>query len=145
MTAPESTALVSAEEFAAYVGTVYEAIAVAVRNKDAEAFAALYTPDGSLMTPDGAIIKGAAALRDAFTRWTDGGWVDQHAELVDLTIADTVVVEEGRSVGTFRVDGVETTARNNYIVVHVRGRDGKWLMHNDIWNTVTDDSATGNY
>nr|WP_223204939.1 nuclear transport factor 2 family protein [Gordonia jinghuaiqii] len=124
---------------------VYDAINTAVHNRDGAAFADLYTPNGSLMTPDGAIIAGTDALRDAFERWTEAGWVDQHAELVELTIDDRIVVEEGRSVGTFRVDGAETVARNNYIVVHVRSDDGRWLMLRDIWNTVSEDTPTGSY
>lgn len=135
----------SREEFAAHLEKVYERISTAVRDKDPDSFVALYAEDGALMTPDGALVKGHSALREAFVRWTEAGWVGQRAELVELVLADGLVSEEGRSEGTFSIDGETTVARNNYLATHVRSEDGHWVMHRDIWNTVPDVPTSGSY
>lgn len=136
---------VSAKEFASYLAGVYDKITTAVRKRDVDSLAALYAPDAALMTPDGAFIAGTDSIKDAFLRFIDAGWIDQQAELVGLVLADGLVVEEGRSQGTFRADGATSTLRNNYIATHIRTADGGWVMHRDIWNSVSDTPPAGKY
>jgi uncharacterized protein (TIGR02246 family) len=133
------------DEFVAYVHSVYAAIARAVEQKDADGFVQLYTPDAALMTPDGSIISGRDAIRDAFVRFTAAGWVKQEAELVELIMGEDLVVGQERTQGTFLVDGEKTVARNNCLIVYTRQGDGRWLMHRDIWNTISDTAGSGNY
>ncbi|HTF51240.1 MAG TPA: SgcJ/EcaC family oxidoreductase [Pseudonocardia sp.] len=133
------------DEFVAYVHSVYAAIARAVEQKDADGFVQLYTPDAALMTPDGSIISGRDAIRDAFVRFTAAGWVKQEAELVELSVGEDLAVGQERTQGTFLVDGEKTVARNNCLIVYTRQGDGRWLMHRDIWNTISDTAGSGNY
>lgn len=132
------------EEFAAAVREIQQAIGRAVSTSDAELFVSLYTPDGALMTPDGAIIKGTAALREAFTRFSGLGWVRQEAELVEVLVDGDLGTGEETTTGTFLVDGRESQVHNNCLLSYVRV-DGRWLIHRDIWNTVSADDAGGGY
>jgi uncharacterized protein (TIGR02246 family) len=133
------------DEFVTYVHSVYAAIARAVEERDADGFVELYTPDAALLTPDGSIIAGREAIRDAFVRFTAAGWVKQEAELVELIIGEDVVVGQERTRGTFLVDGEKTAASNNCLIVYTRQADGRWLMHRDIWNTISDAAGAGSY
>lgn len=133
------------DEFVDYVHSVYASIARAVEEKDADGFVQLYTTDAALMTPDGSIIAGRDAIRDAFVRFTAAGWVKQEAELVELIMSEDVVVGQERTRGTFLVDGETTVARNNCLIVYTRQGDGRWLMHRDIWNTVSETAGSGSY
>lgn len=133
------------DEFVRYVHSVYAAIARAVEQKDASGFVGLYTPDAALMTPDGSIISGRDDIREAFVRFTTAGWVKQEAELVELIMSEDVVVGQERTRGTFLVDGQTVVARNNCLIVYTRQQDGRWLMHRDIWNTISDTAGSGAY
>ncbi|HEY0228353.1 MAG TPA: nuclear transport factor 2 family protein [Mycobacterium sp.] len=136
---------VTAPFFTAHLASLYDKIATAVRNRDGDSFAELYAPDAALMTPDGAVIQGTESIRDAFFRLIDAGWVGQRAELVGLVLSDGLVVEEGRSQGTFEVGGATSVLRNNYLATHIRTADGEWLMHRDIWNAIPDVPSAGMY
>lgn len=133
------------DEFADHVRSVYAEIARTVEERDADGFVELYTPDAALMTPDGSIIAGRDNIRDAFVRFTAAGWVKQEAELVELIMSEDVVVGQERTQGTFLVDGEPTVARNNCLIVYTRQVDGRWLMHRDIWNTITETAGSGSY
>ena len=56
-----------------------------------------------------------------------------------------VVVGQERTRGTFLVDGEKTVASNNCLIVYTRQVDGRWLMHRDIWNTISDAAGSGSY
>ncbi|GAA4489741.1 hypothetical protein GCM10023094_51820 [Rhodococcus olei] len=105
----------------------------AIDERDPARFASLYTDTGMLLTPDGRSVRGRNAIAEEFGAWLAAGMVGQSLDAVELTVGDTLAVEEGVAVGEF-VDGSE--ARSNYVVVHVRGDDGIWLMHRDIWTRI---------
>lgn len=126
------------------VEQAFAAIADAVERRDADAFAELYTVDGVLMTPDGALIEGRAMIKEAVGRFLEAGFVKQEAWLTGLVVADGLIVEQSRTRGTFRgADGL-TFAESNCIVTHALD-GGVWRMHQDIWNTTTGSEATGSY
>lgn len=126
------------------VEDAFAAIARAVDERDAEAFADLYTVDGVLMTPDGALIQGREAIMDAIARFLEAGLVKQEAWLTGLVVADGLIVEQSRTRGTIRSGNRTTSAENNCIVTHVLD-DGVWRMHQDIWNTTTGSVTEGSY
>lgn len=126
------------------VEEAFAAIADAVERRDAGAFAELYTVDGVLMTPDGALIEGRETIKEAMGRFLEAGFVKQEAWLTGLVVADGLIVEQSRTRGTFRgADGL-TSSENNCIVTHVLD-GGVWRMHHDIWNTTTGSEAAGSY
>ncbi|BBY64917.1 YybH family protein [Mycolicibacterium helvum] len=125
------------------VENAFAAIANAVETRDADAFAQLYTADGVLMTPDGALIQGRAAIKDAIGRFLEAGLIKQEAWLSGLVVADGLIVEQSRTRGTIRTADGTTQAENNCIVTHVL--EGEvWRMHQDIWNT-TGSAVQGSY
>jgi uncharacterized protein (TIGR02246 family) len=109
---------------------VQRSVERAVKEKDPQLFASLYSETGAMLPQDGRIVQGRAAIAEEFGNWLDAGFVKQTLEGVELTAGDTVAVEEGVAIAGF-ADGSEV--RSNYIVVHVRQDDGSWLMHRDIW------------
>lgn len=126
------------------VEDAFAAIARAVDERDTDAFADLYTVDGVLMTPDGAVIQGREAIKDAIGRFMEAGLVKQEAWLTGLVVADGLIVEQSRTRGTVRSGNRTTSAENNCIVTHVL-EDGVWRMHQDIWNTTTGSATDGSY
>ena len=112
---------------------VHRAVVQAIDERNPALFASLYTADGALLPPDGRTVRGRAALAEEFGNWLAAGFVEQKLEGVSLVAGDGLAVEEGVAVGGF-ADG--TSARSNYIVVHVRQDDGSWLMSRDIWTRV---------
>lgn len=129
----------SAEELAEVHATVVRS----VDTKDADLFASLYTEDGVLMLPDGSIIEGRAAIKEAFEAWLKAGFVRQEVQLIDLYSEGTIAVEEGRAAGTFQTNDGYKVNRSNYVIVHRLGPDGRWLMHHDIWTAVGEGSGAG--
>ncbi|PBC46122.1 hypothetical protein CJ179_23645 [Rhodococcus sp. ACS1] len=109
----------------------------AIEDRDPALFASLYTSDGRLLTPDGRSVHGRDAIAEEFGNWLRAGLVTQAVENVQLTIGDTVAVEEGRAIGEFAAG---SEVHSNYLVVHVRQDDGSWLMHRDIWTHVEADA-----
>ncbi len=126
------------------VEEAFAGIARAVDERDTEAFAALYTVDGILMTPDGALIRGRSAIKDAIRRFLEAGLVKQEAWLTGLVVADGLIVEQSRTRGTIRSGNRTASAENNCIVTHVLD-NGVWRMHQDIWNTTTGSVTEGSY
>jgi uncharacterized protein (TIGR02246 family) len=126
------------------VEDAFAAIARAVDERDTDAFADLYTVDGVLMTPDGALIQGRDAIKDAIGRFMEAGLVKQEAWLTGLVVADGLIVEQSRTRGTVRSGNRTTSSENNCIVTHVLD-DGVWRMHQDIWNATTGSATDGSY
>lgn len=103
---------------------------------DARGMAAIYTEDGVIFPGGRPMIKGRAAIQ---TYWTlaPGVTVVEHK-----TTADSIIV-----VGNTAYDWGTFVARNaregqagnpgygKYVIVWQRQRDGRWLMHLDIWNS----------
>ncbi|KXX60921.1 YybH family protein [Rhodococcus sp. LB1] len=119
--------------FAEHLAEVHRSVVRAIEERDPALFASLYTDAGTMLTPDGRAVRGREAIAEEFGNWLAAGFVKQTLEDVNLTIGDTVAVEEGIAIGEF-VEGSEV--RSNYIVVHVRQDVGSWLMHRDMWTHV---------
>ena len=103
---------------------------------DARAMAEMYTEDGVIFPGGRPMIKGRAAIQ-AYWTLAPGVTVVEHK-----TTADSIVV-----VGNTAYDWGTFVARNardgqagnpgygKYVIVWQRQRDGRWLMHLDIWNS----------
>lgn len=128
---------------ATQLADVHAAVVRSIEEKDAEMFASLYTEDGALLLPDGSIISGRGAIAGAFKSWLEAGFVRQQVEVIDLHSDGSLAVEEGRAAGTFSTEAGEQVSQSNYLIVHLLGADGRWLMHRDIWTAVGKDSGAG--
>jgi uncharacterized protein (TIGR02246 family) len=103
------------------------AFAKAYNSGDAKAIAALFTPDGQIVTEEGETIEGREAIEEGFK--------DVFAETPEVKME--IFVDSIRFIGTelalevgatkeFPAPG-ETPEYGRYTVLHVK-RDGKWLM-----------------
>ncbi|MCK9249901.1 MAG: nuclear transport factor 2 family protein [Solirubrobacteraceae bacterium] len=119
---------------------VQQAIVRAIEERDADAFAELYAPDGALLPPDGSVHAGRDAVRAAFAGMLAEGFAKQTVVDPRLVVDDGLAVEEGRAVAEFHKDGEVVVGRCNYLIVHRRQRDGSWLMERDMWTAIPDDA-----
>jgi uncharacterized protein (TIGR02246 family) len=112
------------------------AVVAALKDRDPVAFANLYTEDGTLYPPDGSTHRGRAQIESAFAGMLAAGFSNQTVRDVELLVDDRLAVEEGLAVAEFTRDGLSTTGRAHYVVIHQRQEDGGWLMWRDIWTAI---------
>jgi uncharacterized protein (TIGR02246 family) len=110
--------------------------AAAANAKDSAKIASLYAEDAVLMPPNAPVVNGRAAIQ-AF--WQ--GMLDQGARDISLaTIAGSVSGDTGYEAGTYRLTmavagGTPVSDNGKYLMTVQRGKDGKWLIRNDIFNS----------
>ncbi|MGE4426570.1 MAG: SgcJ/EcaC family oxidoreductase [Solirubrobacteraceae bacterium] len=115
---------------------VQDAIARAVADGDASAFAELYTEDGMLLPPDGSVISGRDAIRTAFASMIETGFRKQTVLWSRLTVDTASAIEEGQAAAEFHGPDGADVQRCNYLIVHRQGDDGAWRMERDIWTAI---------
>lgn len=95
---------------------------------DAAAIAALYTPDGEIVSLDGGILVGRKAIEEFHLEMFAGEVVPKIAlEAHDLRLpAPGLAIEEGEFHLTFADD--EPVSTITYQAVHIRQEDGTWLL-----------------
>ena len=127
---------------AAFAGSDADAIAKAslaweksYNAGDGVAVAALYTADGILLPPGGAIVEGNQAIADFWASAIASGLANVELETMELKFVGDTATEVGYLAGTVPAEGGGTSAiAGKFIVVWKRGADGKWRLHRDIWN-----------
>jgi len=95
----------------------------------------LYIENGAIFPGGRPIIKGRAAIK---AYWT----LPPNVKVVEhKTTADSVIVvgNTAYDYGTFRAVNSRDGQTGNpgygkYVIVWQKQRDGRWLMHLDIWN-----------
>lgn len=104
---------------------------------DAEALAALYTPDAIVFPPDSEMIRGNGAIGEFWKAQRDGGVTSAALTTTDVGRSGDVAYEAGNVSLTIQSAGAEpTTAMAKYVVVWTRQADGSWKLHRDIWNSL---------
>jgi ketosteroid isomerase-like protein len=107
------------------------AFGAAVARKDYAALAALYTENAKVLAPDAPIVTGRRAIEE-FWRAAAGalGLTGAALKTVDLEVAGDTACEVGEADLALGA----AQAKVKYLVVWMRGHDGKWRLHRDIWN-----------
>jgi ketosteroid isomerase-like protein len=131
--APTSSSQVAAD--IAAIGKVAAEFSQRYMRGDAQGMADLYTENGAIFPAGRPIIKGRADIK---AYWT----LPPNVKVVDhKTTADSVIVvgNTAYDYGTFRAQNSRDGQTANpgygkYVIVWQRQRDGRWLMHLDIWN-----------
>ena len=102
----------------------------AVNAGDAAAVAAMYTEDAALLPPGAPMVQGNAKVQEFWQSMLDSGMSS-----LDLNAMEIIVSGSNASdVGTFTYAAGDTTGAGKYITLWVKGDDGSWRVHRDIWN-----------
>jgi uncharacterized protein (TIGR02246 family) len=105
-----------------------EAFAKAFDQGDAQAIAALWTPDGKLVDAMGRVFKGRAEIEAAYKEFFaahPGDKIKISVDSIQLLGEDAALEQGTASLEPADSRGTESGA--TYTAVHVRG-DGKWMM-----------------
>jgi uncharacterized protein (TIGR02246 family) len=108
----------------------------AANAKDAAKVASLYTDDAILMPSNSPMAKGHAAIQAVFKGLMDQGARDIVLTPVGGSASGDMAYESGTY--TFMMNGPGGAAasdKGKYILVARRGADGKWWIHDDIFNS----------
>jgi uncharacterized protein (TIGR02246 family) len=104
---------------------------------DANALAAMYTPDAIAFPPDSDMIRGDEAIGQFWKTTRDSGVQSATLTTIDVERSGDVAYEVGKVSLTIQPVGKEpTTAVAKYLVVWKRQPGGSWKLHRDIWNSV---------
>jgi ketosteroid isomerase-like protein len=105
----------------------------AVARKDYAAMAALYTENAMVLPPDGPIVNGRPAIEEFWRSAASAlGLTDAVLRTRDLEVAGDTAFEVGEA--DLKVGSGQVMVK--YLVVWVKGGDGNWRLHRDIWNAM---------
>jgi uncharacterized protein (TIGR02246 family) len=107
----------------------------AFNSGNAEAVAALYTPDGTVLPHTHAVVKGAAAIKEFWSGLMSAGVKEHGIELLDAAVLGDAAYAYGKwwAIGpgeggaTQRYEGTITT-------IFRKGADGSWKTCLHTWN-----------
>ena len=112
------------------IEAVNRAMEEAVRKRDAERLAALYTSDAIVMPPDAPFVKGRDSIKQFWSSASQQlGLKDVRLNTVDLEVAGDTAQEVGEAVLTLE----SGAATFKYVVVWKKVGE-QWRLHRDIWN-----------
>lgn len=105
-----------------------EQFIAAVKDRNAESLAALFTEQAEYIDSEGIVFHGRGAIEAEFTaRFEVASAGTMEIEVLSIRpIAEGVVVEDG--ISTFVASEGGAASQTRYTVTHVRQADGKWLM-----------------
>jgi uncharacterized protein (TIGR02246 family) len=102
-----------------------------LRQRDAAAFAALYTAGAKLLPPHSDFVEGGPAIQAYWAAALERGMTEASLETVEVEVLGDMAIEVGRyQMGA----GGQTVDRGKYIVVW-KNENGDWKLHRDVWNS----------
>jgi ketosteroid isomerase-like protein len=105
----------------------------AVARKDYAAMAALYAENAMVLPPDGPIVSGRRGIEEFWRSAAAAlGLTDAVLTTRDLEVAGDTAYEVGEA--NLKVGSGQVMVK--YLVVWVKGGDGNWRLHRDIWNAM---------
>ena len=103
----------------------------AANAKDAAGLTALYTDDAMVMPSNAPTAKGRTAVQGVWK-----GLMDQGAHDITLTkVGGAQTNDWGYEVGTYSAMFGTSQDKGKYMLSLKKGKDGKWLIHEDIFNS----------
>jgi ketosteroid isomerase-like protein len=103
----------------------------AAARKDYAAIAALHTEAAMVLPPDAPVVRGRKAIEEFWRAAVSS------LDLVGVTLQTLDLEFQGDAafeVGEAELKSSSGLARVKYLVVWMRGNDGQWRLHRDIWN-----------
>lgn len=105
----------------------------AVARKDYAGLASLYTDNAMVLPPDGPIVTGKSAIEEFWRSAANAlGLTGAVLKTRHLEVAGDTACE----VGEANLKLGEKQLRVKYVVVWMKGGDGNWRLHRDIWNAM---------
>jgi ketosteroid isomerase-like protein len=103
----------------------------AANAKDAAGLTALYTDDAMVMPSNAPTAKGRTAVQGVWK-----GLMDQGAHDITLTkVSGAMASDWGYEVGTYSAMFGTSQDKGKYMLSLKKGKDGKWLIQEDIFNS----------
>jgi len=121
--------------------TLREQWARNLHDKRIDASVAEYAPDAEFIDPGGNRIVGADALRQLFTTVTQTYDSDLQFQSQRVVTAGEMAYDSGAYHETLllRSNGKQQLSTGNYLTVYRRGKDGSWLIAEQVWTgSITD-------
>jgi uncharacterized protein (TIGR02246 family) len=108
----------------------------AANAKDAAKLTSLYADDAVLMPSNAPMAKGHAAIQAVWKGLMDQGARDIVLTPVGGSVSGDLAYESGTYTFTMNgAGGAAASDKGKYILVAHRGADGKWWIHDDIFNS----------
>lgn len=104
----------------------------ALRDRDAAAITACYTPDAQLLPANADAIAGTEAITAFWRGVIDMGIAGGRLETLEVESLGDTAVEVGRYTLTV-ADGAAADDGKYIVIWHRHG--GSWKLHRDIWTT----------
>ena len=103
---------------------------------DAAAMVAIYTPDGVILPPGRAAMRGPEALRQYWMLPPGVRVLEQRATPDSIVVAGPVAYDWGvYQVRTQDSSGTARETHGKYVIVWRETAPGVWRMHVDMWNS----------
>jgi ketosteroid isomerase-like protein len=114
-----------------------------LHDKHVDASVAEYAADAEFINPDGSRAHGTAELRHLFETVTgmfdsDLVFESKKVEISGDLAYDSGTYQEGLTV---RATGKAQRASGSYLTVYRRGKDGAWLIVEQVWTGAMTDAA----
>ena len=104
----------------------------AAGRRDYAAMAALYTEAAMVLPPEEPVVIGRKAIEDFWRAAVSS------LDIVGVTLSTADLEVHGDAafeVGEADMKTSSGLAKVKYLVVWLRGHDGQWRLHRDIWNS----------
>lgn len=105
----------------------------AAGRKDYAGMAALYTDNAKVLPPDAPIITGSKAIEEF---WRSAAAALGLTSVTLKTLELEATGDTACEVGEADLKLSAGQAKVKYVVVWLRGGDGQWRLHRDIWNNM---------
>lgn len=118
-----------------------------LHDKNVDACIGHYAPDAEFINPDGGRVVGAAALRKFYETITSTFDSDLHFDSVRVEISGNMAFDTGTYGETLALRATQKTqlASGSYLTVYQRGKDGHWLIAEQVWTGAIHDAQEPNH
>lgn len=106
-----------------------------IHEKAIDASVAEYAPDAEFMGTTGSRVSGSDALHQLFQTVTTTYDADMTFDSKRVEVAGDMAYDSGSYAETLsvRADGRVLHSNGSYLTVYRRGKDGTWLIEQQIW------------
>jgi uncharacterized protein (TIGR02246 family) len=108
--------------------------AEAAGRRDVDAIANLYTKDAIVLPPEGAMVVGRDAVRNAWKAAIDEGFSGVKIESIKVEVSGDIAVDVGHASMVMKSAGAPTTTVEVKFMAIWKKTRGQWRIHRDMWS-----------